>query len=295
MNELVSVVIPVFNRFNDLRRAIDSVLAQGIYVGEVICIDDYSDEELFYFMQKHYGELLSNDFIKVYRNETNFGAAYSRNVGIERAKYDFIAFLDSDDFWHKSKLTRQMDVFRSNKSLDLVYCDNYLVTENGIHSSKKALIKSGIKYHLISSFWTPPNTSTLVFKRDSLIAIGGFDQELMSCQDHDLWFRLADRLCVDFVPEPLSYFVLYAHQRISNNDKKRIGGVKEFLAKIRGQMSRTEFVKFKNDYHIKTILPLIRGDVQNGKLFGAVSKYFRFLLVNPSFYKKVIVKAWKSD
>jgi len=99
MSHFFSVIIPVYNRTEELKRAVKSVLKQSYKNFELIIIDDCSDYNI---------EDTLIDFtdsrIKLLVNNKNSGVSYSRNRGIKESRHDLIAFLDSDDEWFKDKL-----------------------------------------------------------------------------------------------------------------------------------------------------------------------------------------------
>jgi glycosyltransferase involved in cell wall biosynthesis len=101
----ISVVIPTYNRYNFLKRAIKSVLNQTFKAKEIIVVDDGSDDNTYKIKDEF------KDIKYIYYNE-NMGVSFARNIGILNAKYDYVAFLDSDDEWHKDKLKEQVDFLK---------------------------------------------------------------------------------------------------------------------------------------------------------------------------------------
>lgn len=101
---LVSVVIPAYNCSRTLAQAIDSALAQEISM-EILVLDNGSVEDLSGVMEQYRG----NPVVHYRRNEENLGASGSRNMGVEMARGSYVAFLDSDDWWEKGKLKKQLD------------------------------------------------------------------------------------------------------------------------------------------------------------------------------------------
>ena len=101
MQEPVSVIIPTYNRAEFLKKAIDSVLAQTYPHYELLVVDDGSEDNT--------AELVSSYGHKLrYIKQQNRGAAAARNAGIEAARYDLLAFLDSDDWFDAEKLAEQL-------------------------------------------------------------------------------------------------------------------------------------------------------------------------------------------
>lgn len=126
----VSIIMPVYQAGRTIEKAVSSVIAQSYEHWELIVIDDFCPDNSC----KQIESLIANDsrIIQI-KNIYNEGVAASRNKGIEQAKGEVIAFLDSDDYWHENKLSLQLD--RINEGYDVV-CSNYFRV-----SSDKILFK----------------------------------------------------------------------------------------------------------------------------------------------------------
>lgn len=119
-NALISIIIPTFNRKYDLIRAVNSVLSQSYTNWELIIVDNNSDDGT-----ENYIYSLNNPKIKCIIVNNNGLIAYSRNKGIEISNGEYIAFLDSDDWWHSEKLNYSLKYLAQGN--DLVYHDLYVV------------------------------------------------------------------------------------------------------------------------------------------------------------------------
>lgn len=102
-SQQVSVVIPTYNRASSIVKAVASVQRQTQPVGEIIVVDDGSTDETVPLLQS-----LDDPRLKIIRHETNRGAPAARNTGISKGQGDYVAFLDSDDLWHDSKVETQL-------------------------------------------------------------------------------------------------------------------------------------------------------------------------------------------
>ena len=122
MNSLdeISVIIPTYNSYEELLTAINSVCGQTLLPKEVIVVDDASEDDIMIRYNKVVDKLsvCAINFILL-KNNKNMGPSYCRNKGIREASCEFIAFLDSDDIWHKEKLRVQMKVMLSNPDITL--------------------------------------------------------------------------------------------------------------------------------------------------------------------------------
>jgi len=121
---LVSIVIPTYNYGNFVSEAVDSALAQTYNNIEVIVVDDGSTDNTKDVLVKY------NESIR-YIHKENAGLPAARNTGIEQAKGEYIAFLDSDDQWLADKVELQMEIFKSNDQVGLVSCAGYHVNDLG--------------------------------------------------------------------------------------------------------------------------------------------------------------------
>jgi teichuronic acid biosynthesis glycosyltransferase TuaG len=145
--DLISIIIPYYKKKKFIKEAIDSVLKQTYKNTEIILIyDDPEKEDLDYI--KSIKNLDSR--IKLIINNKNYGAGFSRNIGIKLSKADYIAFLDSDDRWLKNKLEKQISFLKKNNacvchtSYKVINHDNKLVgyREAKNYSNFEDLIKS---------------------------------------------------------------------------------------------------------------------------------------------------------
>lgn len=122
-NDLVSVIMPVFNAQSHVAEAINSVLQQSHENLELIAVDDASTDNSFKIICD-----IPDDRLKCIRLEKNGGAGKARNEGIRLAEGRFIAFIDADDIWLKEKLSAQIDMMRET-NVAFSYTDYYLMNE----------------------------------------------------------------------------------------------------------------------------------------------------------------------
>lgn len=208
-NPLVSIIIPTYNRVNLLKRAVHSVLTQTYRNFELIIIDDHSQDST-----RDYIRNLNHPKILYYRNPENKGSQYSRNLGLQFAKGEFIAYLDDDDFWFKQKLLLQIQYYFSNQnfsSIGLVY-SGYMVYKDGVAMGsiypkyEGNLSKKILKQNFIGS-------PTPIFKKDCIADSGNFDEHLPTCQDWDMWARIAQHWQIIGVNCILSGYSLHGAQK----------------------------------------------------------------------------------
>ena len=110
MNDLVSVIMPSYNTAKYISASIRSVMAQTYSNWELILIDDCSADETDAVVQPY----LCDPRVRYFKNESNAGAALTRNRALREAKGRWVAFLDSDDLWLPEKLERQLTFMEQN-------------------------------------------------------------------------------------------------------------------------------------------------------------------------------------
>ncbi len=195
MKPQVSVIIPTYNRRELLPRALRSVLLQENVIYEVIVIDDGSTDGT--------GEMVRKDFPQAsYFHQENQGPSAARNRGIEKARGEWIAFLDSDDEWLPGKLLAQLDFFQQNPGLKIAQTEEIWIRDgkrvNPMTKHKKYggwIFEKCLPLCVISP-------SAVMIHRDLFEEVGLFDESLPACEDYDLWLRIAARHPVGLLETP---------------------------------------------------------------------------------------------
>jgi glycosyltransferase involved in cell wall biosynthesis len=232
-DQMITAVIPVHNRERLIARAIESVLAQTFHIDEIIVIDDASTDSTVAVVE---GLAKSLNRLTLIPLTQNIGAARARNIGIEKAKGDLIAFLDSDDVWHRDKISKQVAEFERSKDIVGSFC-GVAITTAGTKYRHSYIPKPEVtQSDLYHSSMLVTMSCALVSKK-ALLDIGCFDALLPSCQDWDIFIRLSDRgrLCV--VQEELVEFWRHAGDRISRNKASVLAGHKIVFEKIYARIS----------------------------------------------------------
>jgi glycosyltransferase involved in cell wall biosynthesis len=190
----VTVVIPAYNAAETIGEALRSVLAQTYRRFEALVIDDGSNDAT---PQIAGGS--RDERVKVI-SVPNGGVAKARNLGIQEARGEFVAFLDADDVWLPWKLDRQVAALRSNPAVGLCFTgarrvDSGLrpigdIPANGYRDYCEALL---LHANIVSA-----GSSSVVMRRGPLQDAGSFDPRFSQCADWELWLRLSRR--IQFLP-----------------------------------------------------------------------------------------------
>jgi glycosyltransferase involved in cell wall biosynthesis len=191
----ISVVIPTYNRYEVLKRALTSVFAQTHLPYEVLVIDDGSSDETRQIFQNF-------PQIKYFYQE-NAGVSAARNLGITNAVCEWIAFLDSDDVWHENKLEEQAAFHKQNPEIMMSYTDESWI-RNGLEVKvpKKFKKFGGEIFKQCLSHCIIAPSAALIHK-DLLRVVGVFDESLEVCEDYDLWLRVAQKYKIGLVDKKL--------------------------------------------------------------------------------------------
>ena len=192
----VSVIIPTFNRVHLLDRALRSVFDQSAALLEVIVVDDGSTDST--------SEWVANMFPEaVLLTQPNHGVSRARNRGIEMARGEWIAFLDSDDEWCQNKIETQLNAVLTDPGRLICHTDEIWI-RNGVRvNPMRKHRKSGGE---IFSRCLPRcviSPSSAMLHRSLFERHGCFDEQLLACEDYDLWLRLCAKLEVNHVARPL--------------------------------------------------------------------------------------------
>lgn len=198
MKDLVSVIMPSYNTEAYIKKAIESVLSQTYPYWELIIVDDGSTDDTDAIVNS----FLKDSRIKYLKNETNNGAAVSRNRALREAKGKWIAFLDSDDIWHPEKLEKQI-AFMVDNGYAFTYTD-YRIQLNGkwlpyIYIGPNIINKRRMKNYCYFS------TITVMYDSEKigLIQI----EPLRKNNDYAMWLKVIEKSSCYRLNECLSYYI----------------------------------------------------------------------------------------
>ncbi len=248
--ELVSVILPTYNRRDLVRRAIDSALAQTYPKTELVVVDDGSTDGT-----REALEPLAGEGRITYLFQPNSGVAAARNRGMHEARGGLLAFLDSDDVWQPWKLAVQTAVIRSMPEVALVCSDFAAVTPDGLQQSYirsyyPVLDRLGVDYAslfensaALSEFVRPPtgtagqatvhwgrvgrwvfsgnfiHTSTVLVYRHIALSLGGFEESFHTQEDADLYLRIALRHPIALVDLPTCVYSTLSEDRLTDDSR----------------------------------------------------------------------------
>ena len=202
----VSVLIPVFNGAKTVARAIDSALCQRFDgESEVIVGNDGSTDATAAVLTQYAGR------IRVV-NQQNRGPAHARNAAAELSTAKFIAFLDADDAFMPDKLARTLPKLASDEQAAMLFHDAVAVSRNGREVAPSCVSPERAHpptmHEMLTQLW-PILTSTVVMRRQTFQACGGFSEEFkFGYEDPDLWIRAREHGHFIYIAESLTYYTL---------------------------------------------------------------------------------------
>ncbi len=194
---LVSVIIPTYNRASVLDRAILSVLGQTMRDYECIVVDDASSDSTPHLI----GRLPHAEAVRYIRLPFRKGVSAARNAGVAAASAPWLAFLDSDDEWHSSKLEKQMEwhcrnpAIRVSQTQEIWIRRGVRVNPPATHRKAGGLI---FEASLARCMVTP---SSVLLEKNLFLEEGGFNEALPACEDYDLWLRITCAHSVGLIDE----------------------------------------------------------------------------------------------
>ena len=183
----IGIVIPVYNREQELRRTFDSVVAQTYRPIHVVLVDNGSTDGSLALCRELKGAYETDDFRITVVEEAKRGPSAARNRGLACVTEEFVAFLDSDDEYIPESVSLYMQAFESNPSADIAGCTIRLIPEQGKPYSAKAVFSNRVEPHL---FHSTLGTVRYAVRATVLRAVGGWPEDYMRWEDWGLGIKL---------------------------------------------------------------------------------------------------------
>lgn len=196
----VDVIIPTYNRAHVIERSINSVLKQTYHNFVLHIIDDGSTDNTSLVLDQY----KSHPQVKLYHQD-NSGVSAARNAAALKGSGAWISFLDSDDEWLPNKLETQIKYADENPNYNFIHSEEVWI-RNGVRvNPPKKFEKSNDNIFLRSLEFCLISPSTVMIKRSLFNDHRGFNEELIVCEDYDLWLRVLLREKIGFINTPLIY------------------------------------------------------------------------------------------
>jgi glycosyltransferase involved in cell wall biosynthesis len=242
--DLVTVIVPVYNRAHLIQRSVGSLISQSYRNLEILLVDDASSDDIEAAVAA-----LGDDRVRLIRREKNGGASAARNVGIAEAKGDLIAFHDSDDIAVFDKIEKQVRAlaempedyigvyaaalfFKELEEPDWEKMRTHILPAPGSRPLSGDMSRRTVRGNAM-------NLPTMLIKKAAVVAAGGFDERLPNNNDWDFALRVTQEGKFHFLPEPLYLVPMAISQAVI---AKRISKSQKFHTKsfvfITGKLRR---------------------------------------------------------
>ena len=300
-NPLISIIIPAYNSARYIAATIESAIEQTYKNWEMIIVDDGSIDRT-----ENIIESFKDPRIKYSKIPHGGCPAAVRNFGINRSEGEYIAFLDSDDIWHKQKLEKQLPHFQATEIIG-VASNAVLVPETPYYRQRNwGKSKSGyVDYHYKDLLnYNPIITSSLIVRRETLERAGLFDENRDFCfiEDWELWLRMARYGSFRVLEEPLLSY------RVSRKRGEQSATISKNCLKILEKQVDSGFAEYddiiepKASVYLAIARNLLEFDQQQSReyyfkalkttsIFSRKIKSFMGILISflPSFLRKIIL------
>lgn len=287
---LVSVVIPYYNKKDTILRSVNSVIAQTYTEWELIIIDDCGEDRI------QENTLPKDDRIRVLFNESNKGAALTRQRGLENSDGKYIAFLDADDWWDENFLSYCLMQFENNNAVDGAYVKTWVINNEGTQALRRYCDENHFKIReTLIQFAKPWQTGGILWRKANCGNWG----ELKTQEDS--WFEFSSSKVNILLPVEGSF---YYHDESGENHLSYYNGRANSTKdqqELFLMVEKNFWKKLSLKYRIVLINRLLRGqlkimeycsesDTLDYKNKLQQQQYFLGLISNSQFLLKVIHK-----
>jgi glycosyltransferase involved in cell wall biosynthesis len=274
----VSILLTCFNHLAYLPAAWDSIQAQTFTDYEVIALDDGSADGTREWLTEHAAGA------KLVFNERNLGTYGTLNVGLEHASGEFIAVFNDDDLWAPTKLQRQVELMDAHQKVGLVHTDGWFIDGKGDRNRDDSPLgftfprteTGDVLLALVDA--NKIIASAVLARRACFDALGGFNSDYFGSGDWEMWYRIAERWDVGYVPEPLTFYRVHganaSHklERIWRDDQKLREWIAPRLAGYVGRFSTEELKKAEaHNWACLGTVRTLNGDPKSGRQAYAAS------------------------
>jgi len=292
MNSLVSIVIPTYKRADMLENAINSCLNQTYSNIEVIVVNDNNKEDNFYQETVDFMKTIKSPKVRLVNIGKNVGGAKARNVGIENAKGEYVAFLDDDDEFVSEKIEKQLN-FMNDGQFDATFTNNVIKKHDTLEIIKIKKYPrwedydSTLTFHLVEMI---VGTQTFLVKKSVLDNIGGFTPS-QAGQEYLLMLKIIENnYSVGYLDENFSIAYIHDRDRITTSRNKI--KAEKFLLDIKrkyfNELTFSQRRQIKYVYHYNIFNYYKNRNLGMGLCYGILLLVSHPLLIT----RKVFDKLW---
>lgn len=279
-NPKVSVIIPCYNREATLPRTLDSVIDQSYGNIEVIIVDDGSTDA---------SPAVIDDYVSRYPDRfrvirtSNGGPYAARNLALDNATGEFIAFLDSDDYWAGGKIEKQVKLYEENEELGLqhtavtqidgagnVYKHSVLGEGFSGNCFRKLLVRNGIA------------TSSVMVPKFVFDKVGNFNEKYRARGDWEMWTRISRAYPIYYIEEELTYYRVHPGMMSTNHPRMKMFHlmiVEDNRALYKGEIDDID--KLADEAALCCHLSYAKGAVTRGDFLFSAECFFKAIAIRP--------------
>lgn len=276
MTDIISIIIPSFNRAHSLPNAIRSVLDQAAGNWELIIVDDGSTDDTRQVISK----FLVDERIKYFFQE-NSGASAARNKGVELSRGDYIIFLDSDDWFLPGLISELNEV--NYARYDLI-CWQVSKLIDGKSSVWKPQKLEKIYNNITATFLA----GSICYKKVVLLAAGGFDPEMSFGENYELGIRIGnlDKLKIKILNESFLVYSIQTQNRTSDSIPNKLKSNRYLLTRHKEKYEKDLYSHSRLKYQIAYL------NERSGNIEKALKLYREAWNIKPLYLKAFLKTLW---
>lgn len=257
---MISVIIPMYNSEDTIKRALDSIKNQTALdkIEEIIIVNDGSKDRSLETVEEYH---LNNKELPIkVIDKKNGGVSTARNTGLRAAKSKYVALLDSDDEWAPTKTEKQLEILENNPEIDFIGCNRNNEDIKILFKKVDKLHKASLKELIITMF---PQTSTAIFKRSVIDKVGYYDENQKYAEDGNYWMKICANCNFYVIPDSLVITgggkPSFGHSGLSGNLKEmQLGTIKNIKDLLNeGYINKFQYTITYAFYYIKYVRRII--------------------------------------
>ncbi|PIT97454.1 glycosyl transferase [Candidatus Berkelbacteria bacterium CG10_big_fil_rev_8_21_14_0_10_41_12] len=277
----VSIIIPVYNGSDFLPQAIDSALSQTYKNIEIIVVNDGSnDRGATKKIAKSYGNKIR------YFYKKNGGVASALNLGIKKMNGQYFSWLSHDDVYYPNKVQAQIDFLKKLKNKNVVLYSDFDLIDNTSKVFRSVRINSSApeKFQFALIISSPVSGCTTLVPKTIFDKIGLFKENLMTIQDYDMWFRIAEKYDFIHIPKVLIKSRRHPDQGINKMSTLCSKEGNTFYTRIVSQLTPSKILKISNQKLGKFYLACTFGLYKKGYKKSSLLAFRMFLGLREKSY-----------
>lgn len=194
---MISIVLPVYNGEDSLKKSIDSILEQTYNDFELIIVNDCSNDNTAQIIEE---AVQGDPRVRCITNRINQKLPGSLNIGFAEARGEYYTWTSHDNMYHKDALKAMVNELEKESCVGMVYCDFMIIDKN---DNKIGICRQDMPEALA---WKNPVGACFLYRREIAEEIGGYDTELFLAEDYEYWLRIWEKSKIVHIPQVLYYY-----------------------------------------------------------------------------------------